>query len=316
MLKVGDIKEFSFLEHVFLGICLDINETNIVLGYIANKFYLDSLKLSNIKYKDIKIEPDIQKYFNTILDLYNEKKRINKDIKKLENELNNQNAQKQSFFNKLLKTSPTEDNIDLQISINNKKVEETAVLSRMETVGNNCLDCYIKLKGLNMEKLNSHTINKGQIKEFIEKGYNSKVFVGICLSIDYYGNNSSFPSYIPDIPTMVILSIESENGKYSIQKRELDTMSNNYLIKDIRFSTPGLRDNLYQIYTLENKIMEFTEKYNNIMSHMSETSLLNQGSLPLQKDLIILEKKINNMQKKLKETEKIVLELYSKEINR
>lgn len=107
MLKVGDIKEFRFLDYDVLGICLDINDTNIVLGYIADSFYIECLKLSNLKCKDVKIEPELSNYFNRILNLYNHKKVINNEISNLKTKLNTEKPleQKQSFFSKFLKKS-------------------------------------------------------------------------------------------------------------------------------------------------------------------------------------------------------------------
>lgn len=324
MLNVGDIKEFRYLyfDYDILGICLDINDTNVVLGYIANSFYIGCLKLSNLKYKDIKIEPELSNYFNRILNLYNDKKVINNEISNLKNKLNIEKPleQKQSFFSKFLKKSPSEEKIALEIYINNKIMEKKAVLSQMEIVGNECLDCYIKLKRPNMEILNFYTIKEGQIKEFIQKRYNSEPFIGICLGYggtdDYANNvnrNPSFPQFLPDNPDVVILSIESENGKYFIKKRKLETSSNNYLIKDIRFNTPGLRDSMYHMYILESKIVECIVKYKEMMTeYTNEQSMLNQDFI--KKDLIRIEKKINNIKNKLKEDEKTVLDLYSKEI--
>lgn len=322
MLKVGDIKEFSFLEHVFLGICLDINETNIVLGYIADSFYIECLKLSNLKCKDVKIEPELSNYFNRILNLYNHKKVINNEISNLKTKLNTEKPleQKQSFFSKFLKKSLSEVKIASELCINYKIMEEKEVLSQMKTVGNECLDYYIKLKRPNMEILNFYTIKEGQIKEFIEKRYNSESFIGICLgycgtddSANNVNRNPSYPQFLSDNPDVVILSIESENGKYFIKKRKLETSSNNYLIKDIRFNTPGLRDSIYHMYTLESKIVECIVKYKEMMAeYKNEQSMLNQDFI--KKDLIRIEKKINNIKNKLKEDEKTVLDLYSKEI--
>lgn len=174
MLQIGDIYNFTYSDNSFIGICLDILESEVILGILNMDFKVCSFNINDLKYEKASLDEDISKLLMNISVKYS-------DRKSLLLEKHDLNAKKEKYLVKipiiLQKMTIRIENVDTMI----KDLDE-----QINNLGIEVQNLYINTFGKSLTILNQKNLHNGEIKKFTFKSFSSISFIGICIETNIY----------------------------------------------------------------------------------------------------------------------------------
>lgn len=296
MLQIGDIHKFIYPNlNCFIGICLDILESEVILGILNMDFKICSFNINDLKYEEITIDEDISKLLVNISIKYSERKGLL--LKK--NELSIKKDRYIINLPVILKKINMElENVD---SIINSLDKEIKIL------GIEVQNSYLNTFGKSLTILNQKNLHNGEIKRFTFKSLSSISFIGICIETNIY--NCERCDYICEtcpyslkveghdlnsVRSYIVLAINRENDSLSLEEMDLDI--GNYFIEPVVLNK-DITSHFKKVGSLYTKQIFLQKEYNTLKSsHMDfgiNQKRYQQLYNKLTKQISLNEKKLN-----------------------
>lgn len=268
MLQIGNIHKFTYPNfNSFIGICLDILESEVILGILNMDFKICSFDINELEFEEISIDENISKLLVDISVKYSERKSLL--LKK--NELNNKKDRYIINLPIILQKLNTE--------INNTDLEIQSLDKDIKNLGIEVQNVYLKLNKHNFELLSQKNLHIGEIKRFTFKSFSNISFIGICIEINIY--NCERCDYICEtcpynlkveghdlnsVRSYIVLSINRENDSLSLEEMDLDI--GNYFIEPVVLNK-DITNHLKKVGRLYIKQISLQKEYNTLKSsHM------------------------------------------------
>lgn len=268
MLQIGSIHTFTYPDfNSFIGVCLDILESEVILGILNMDFSLCSFDINKLKFEEAVIHDDVT---NLLLDI-SMKYSIRKDLLLKKNELNNRKAKYIINLPIILEKINREiDNISLTILNLDEEIK---------ALGMKVQDVYLNTCDSSFILLNQQNLHNGEIKMFTLKSCSSISFVGICIETNIY--NCERCDYICEtcsynlkvkghdlnsVRSYIVLAVYKDNESLSLEEMDLDI--GNYFIKPVVLND-DIRSHFKKVGNLYAKQIFLQKEYNTLKSsHM------------------------------------------------
>lgn len=265
MLQIGSIHTFTYPDfNPFIGVCLDILESEAILGILNMDFSLCSFDINKLKFEDAVIHGDVA---NLLLDIsmkYSTKKGL----------LLKRNELKNKKYRYIINLPVISKKIDMEIE--NISLTILSLDEELKTLGSKVQDIYLNASDSSFTVLNQKNLHNGEIKRFIFKSCTSISFIGICIETKIY--NCERCDYICEtcpynlkvnghdlnsVRSYIVLTVNKDNESLSLEEMDLDI--GNYFIEPVVLNK-DIRSHFKKVGSLYTKQVSLQKEYNTLKS--------------------------------------------------